>query len=336
MIDKEISIPIHLLDSCDYNPKIEIQGSYKVGLTASLDYFSIRDRLKVWANPKKKGRYTILNGNQRIGLIINSRKVQHICEHFNLDPEHANSPDPAISRAFKSRLKEIQADPANEKILQNIHAKVMQSSIDVQVMERLNEKSDAKMEEADARLFVGTWDRNKAKYDEAKLVNKVYDALLPGHQEKKSLIDNLLRPERAFIQPLVRPEIPHVPTLAPSLASPITAPAPEAAPAPAEDFGKWGPPPPVESPPPPKPSLIPFVLSLTPEGHKKIENHILRNSSRLFREKTLQNALRNLETILDGEDIDLQSIVCETALLCLNRRAEIKSDKKPKKSEKSD
>lgn len=330
MIDKEISIPIHLLDACEFNPKIEIQGSYKIGLTSSIDYFGLRDRLKVWPNPKKKGRYTILNGNQRIGIIVSQRKLALICEHFGLNPDDAYSVDSAVSRAYKSRLKSIQQDPDNEKILQQIHAKVMQSSIDVQVIEKLNDKSDAKLEEADARLFVGTWDRNKAKHDEAKLINQVYDQLLPNYNEKRNLIDNMLRPERAFIQPLSRPEIPHTPALAPSLSNPIPA-KPEtsvAAPASSEDYGKWGPPPPIEATPPPKPSLIPFVLSLTPEGHKEIENHILKNSSRLFREKTLQSALRNLESVLDGEDIDMQSIICETALLCINRRAEIANLKK--------
>lgn len=320
MIDKETTLPIQQLDKCPWNSKSEIHGVYRAGLRGSLEYFKVCDRLKVWPNPESPGRYYILNGNQRIDIIIDIKHSELICEHFGLNPDDEYSPDPAVSKEFRGRMRSIKSDPENQKLIQNFHAKVMQSKIDVMVMDRLDPE--------DARIFVATYDRNQAKFDEAKLVNRIVDEIQTKNQE---IIKRMIRPERAYIQPLVKPVVPHTPTLAPGATDPmapgdVVTVAPQ--PAPPEDYGKWGPPPPREPEPALKPSLIPFVVSLTPSGHKEITETILRCSARIFREKTILAALKNLESNLETGDLDQDSIIVEIALLTTNSHLAVAESKK--------
>lgn len=309
MLDKEISVPIHLLDHLEENPKGSIHGIYRAGLKTSLDYFNICDRLKVWPNPTKKGRYIVLNGNQRLPLIIEKFKHDLIYEHFNLNPEDEFSSDPLVSKEFKSRLRSIFSDPENEKLLQNFQVKAMQRKVDVQVMERLDKD--------DAKLFAATFDRNRAKYDEAKLVNNIVDEVRTKNQE---IMRRMIRPEQAFIQPLPR-TVPNISQPSPAHSKPLEN-APEKSPEPVSE--RWGAPPPQEHNEKPAPAaLIPWTISLTREGYKEITETTLRLNSRIYRENKIKESLEKLSTALGDRPLDSDSIIIETALLVINKHIEV-------------
>lgn len=312
MDHREISVPLHLLDLMESNPKGQIHGIYKAGLKTSLDYFGICDRLKVWKNPASKGRYIIINGNQRYGLIVDKKKHEILCEHFGLNPDDEYSEDPAVAKEYKGRLKAIQNDPENEKLLQNFHVKAMQSSIDVHVMD---------LDKEDAKLFAASFDRNRAKIDEAKIVNNIIDEV---KSKNKNIISKMVRPEAAYLQPLARTND-LVSKVSPNIAAPyekepVDAPAdPKKTPGKPSEFGEWGDPPKNEKVAPVQTSLIPFTVSLTRSGYQEINGKILKLSSRIFREKTIQEALDQLSAALGDRALDSDSIIVEIALLTLNR-----------------
>lgn len=310
MKHKEISVPLYLLDLAEDNPKGQIHGIYKSGLKASLDYFDICDRLKVWPNPKAKGRYIILNGNQRYPLIIEKKKHEILCSHFGLDPLDEYSEDPVKSKEYKTRLKSVMADPANMQLLQNFEVRAKQELVDVQVMD---------LDKEDAKLFMAAFDRNRAKTDEAKIVHNIIDEV---KSKNNILINKMVRPDKGFIQVLPKSSPVHVPQVAPTLANPVTPPPEEPKPKQQEiDFGKWGPPPsqPQESTAPPLQPLIPFTVSLTREGYKEITERILRCSARIFRENQIKMALTQLEESMGDEPLETDSIIVEIALMTLNR-----------------
>jgi hypothetical protein len=324
-LGKETSLPIHLIDKCDFNIKIPIHGVYREGLKTSLDYFNVRDRLKVWPHPNKKGRYIYLDGNQRIDLIIDLRVLEQIHEHFNLNPEHEHSRDPAVRNEYKKRLRSIKTDPENQKLLDSFRIKANQSNVDVAIQEDLDED--------DARLFVATYNRNHSKPDEAKIVSQVVDVVAQHQNKNMDMVRRMIRPEQAYINPLPPPVNPFTPAVAPENLTPLVTETPKTPEQIKEEknlYGEWGPPPPIESRPDPlQKAYIPFgPLSLSREGHREISERILRCQARIFREEVLKTALRELEESLEesGDRIDPDGIVFEIALRAMGKH--IKKEEK--------
>jgi hypothetical protein len=313
MIDKETQLPLSLLDRSPYNPKRPIYNEYRRGLKASLDYFTPCDRLKVWPNPQHPGRYYVLNGNQRLDLLIEREEERLIAESFGLEV------DPDLGQPNPKSLKKLRSDPTNESKLKEIQAQALQVMVDVQIMDRLDSE--------DAKLFTLTWDRNKAVYDEVRQSNLADEI----RSKQRRLVDLMARPERSIVPPS-RPK---------PLGDPLgAAPQPQPDPEPFTPTKEkpWGDPPADARPPKggeegdhssPRsvpPSLIPLMLSLTPEGYREISEGVLRSKARLFREKRVQSAVEHLLNLCgeSGGPDTLDSVVVEIALRVLHVHVEVK------------
>jgi hypothetical protein len=97
MADERRTIPLADLVEAPWNPKVPIKSVYRAGLRASIDHFApkgggnpLRDDLKVWPDPEAAGRYIVLDGNQRLGLLRESGVAEVECRVLaDLDPEDA-------------------------------------------------------------------------------------------------------------------------------------------------------------------------------------------------------------------------------------------------------
>jgi ParB-like chromosome segregation protein Spo0J len=97
MADERRTIPLADLVEAPWNPKVPITSVYRAGLRASIDHFApkgggnpLRDDLKVWPDPEAAGRYIVLDGNQRLGLLRESGVAEVECRVLaDLDPEDA-------------------------------------------------------------------------------------------------------------------------------------------------------------------------------------------------------------------------------------------------------
>lgn len=306
MLDIETSVPLHTLEDFPGNAKTAIHGVYRKGLQTSLEIFNICDRLKVWPIPGKKNRYYILDGHQRKPLIIQLIENRLLALHFGISLDEYERPI-LLSDSGKPDTRKLQRlRNENPDVATKIHNKAMSEKIDVLVMSRLTPDM--------ARLFNLSFDRNRAIYDEAKVVRS-YEQVQIDPDLKKTII----RPEAAFIQPAPAPVTPFTGSQpAPELSQPLIRDPMSDVP----NDPRWGPPPPLPANPiSPKAQLIPYTFSLTPEGYKEVNDRTLRATARLYREKQLLQALTELESIIteNGKSIHLDDITIEIALLTLNR-----------------
>lgn len=235
--DIEIVIPLHALDQAPWNPKTPLHGVYRKGLTGSLDTFRFRDRLKVWPNPKSKGRYFVLDGNQRIDVI--REMVEGEIFRLQVDRETATRTiDTAeVARLVEKRAKglatkvETIADgggvttekiPASPAQLASLQAEIVaeltealrkqvadefaaddarESSIKSEANSRLIPcRVLADMDADDAKAFTLAFDRNHAKYNENKVVSLI-DEILTGKSRSARTIEQIIRPQRSFVPP---------------------------------------------------------------------------------------------------------------------------------------
>lgn len=167
--DKLVKIPLGQLDEFPGNPKTPIFGKYRRGLEESLDHFGIRDTLKVYPNPREVGRYFVLDGNQRLPLLIEAAEKAH---GVDLD-----SGDDGV----QDRSRRMAA------LAIHIECRILELSPD------------------DAKRFNAAFNRNHAKYDELKL-SEIHEDLISRLKEQgdeaRTKLKRLLRPEPA---PLVQP-----------------------------------------------------------------------------------------------------------------------------------
>lgn len=313
-LDTETDIPLSLIDPAPWNAKVPVHGVYRKGLKSSIDYFGMRDRLKVIPNPHRKGRYQCVNGNQRIDVITEHFLDVKIRDHFKLADD---CPD--------STFKQVKEDPDNQKAIDKLKKSLVTFQVPCQVMTKLDENTPLSL--ADAKLFTVTFDRNPSKVDEVKQA-EVYREI---HAEKIAHISEASRKVfESRLKTMVRPELPVVEPRASKDESVSPQPAFEfAAPGsfvPTSDQ-PWGPNPPESNhavSTSVSPQFVPMVFSLSSDGHKFITSSILRSKSRVFRENTLKRALEKLEqiTALTTLDDDIDSIIVETALLLINKKIE--------------
>jgi hypothetical protein len=315
-LDKEVSIPFSLIDTSPFNPKQVISGVYRRGLQESLRYFGLRDRLKVWPDPHRKGRYIILDGNQRRDVIEEHLLNIKIKAHFKLADD---CPDAVFNR--------VKEDDANKNAIDKLRKSLATFQVPCQVITKLDDETT--LTSADAKLFALTFNRNHSKFDEVKQAD-VYREIRAEQISKLSEDSRKAFEQR--LKAMVRPELPVVEPKAQSRnGSSEAQPAFEfAAPGTFEPTQEspWGPNPPAQQNQPgsqPRPAqFVPLVFSLTVEGYTKITNTILRSKSRIFRENTLQNALETLEKMLpDDLDSQIDSLIVETALMLIDKRIEI-------------
>jgi hypothetical protein len=298
--DKEASVSLHFLDKFPTNVKKDIHGIYKRGLKASLEYFDLCDRLKVWPNPTRRSRYLVLNGNQRLDLIIEIRVNNLFAAHFGLSLDESGQL-PARD------LTQLRTE--NPDLLKKFTNQVMKTEVDVLILSRLDAD--------DAALFNAVFDRNHATPDEAKIVA----ACEAVTSKPRALIKIMARPDIAFVQPKPPPAVPfsgsnpQLPPIDPSSHS-----TPDLSDVP--DDPRYGQAPPAPSRPP-QPALIPLVLSLTPDGHKEIMSSVLRLNARLPRERKIIQALQELEQSITkrGKTFSMDDITLEIALLTISRHA---------------
>jgi hypothetical protein len=319
-LDTETDVPFGLLDMAVWNPKAVISGTYRTGLKSSLDWLGIRERLKVFPNPSKKGRYIVINGNQRLDLIAEHLLNIKIKEHFKIEESISDS-------AFR-KLKEAED---NQKTIEKLRKSLPTYMVPCQIITQLDENTKFTLD--DAKQFSLVWDRNAAKTDEVKQAD-VYREVIKNRLS--TLADDKRKEFEARIKAMVRPELPVVqPAKKSTSEQPQSFEFAEPGSFQPTEENPWG-------PTPPEPSavasrsvatarqaeqLIPLVLSLTQSGYESITDSILRSKSRLFREHTLKTALESLEKLLP-EDLDAQidSIVVETALSIVNKHIEIEEE----------
>jgi hypothetical protein len=316
-LDKEVEIPLSLIDVAPFNPKQVIHGVYRKGLQSSIEYFGLRDRLKVWPNPSRKGRFMILDGNQRKDVIEEHILNLKIKAHFKLADD---CPEAVFDR--------VKSDESNKSAIDKLRKSLATFQVPCQVITKLD--NETVLTSADAKLFSLTFNRNHAKYDEVKQAD-IYREI---RAEQIAHISESSR--KAFdvrLKAMVRPELPVV------------------SPKPVESSNNvndqhsfqfadpgafvptaeqpWGPVPPAQSN---RGSVggsqsvanqfVPMVFSLTAEGYREITSTCLRSRSRVFREHTLKRALEKLEKVanLSRFDDDIDSIIVETALLLIDKR----------------
>lgn len=318
-LDKEIDIPLSLIDPAPWQPKEVISGIYRRGLNESLDYFGIRDRLKLCPHPKLKGRYILLDGHQRIDVISEHILNLKIREHFALDD---STSDAAFSRVKQS--------PDNQKEIDKLRRTLPVTMIPCQVISQLNFHESLSI--TDAKLFTLTFNRNQSKHNEVK-TSEVYREIVTERlksisEDRRKMIEgrlkSMVRPELPLVVPPAKPKEsdnehssknqPEFQFAQPGMFTPTS-------------DEPWGatPPAPVRSSTSSH-QFVPMVFSLTSEGYKDISNSILRSRSRVFREAKLKQALEKLELICNAQtsslDDAIDSVLVETALLLLNKRIE--------------
>lgn len=329
MIDVETQLPWHCLDPSPWNSKKPIHGKYRKGVRASIDYFEMSDRLKVWPNPREPGRYYVLNGNQRLEILM-EREIERLAVlKFGLQV------DEATQRPDLAKFREAMDHPDHVKEVQSIRSQAAELMVDVQVMERLDRE--------DAVLFTLMYDRNHAITDEARLVT-VADRELPNRPRR--LIDTLLRPDRAFVNPVVTPkslpggppeqspkreesaEFAKYPELPKSENPEKSAKSDETPDFVPTEEKPWGDPPPSrEIPSNPSTntnySLIPRMFSLSPEAIKELDDGLLRTRARGIRQVRLLAAVKQLDEVLaeidQTDESNFDDPIIELALLVMNR-----------------
>jgi hypothetical protein len=316
-VDVETDIPLSLIDEAEFNPKSEIGEVYKRGLVGSLQYFTNRDRLKVWPDPDKKGRFVTLNGNKRLRIFMQQALDEadiKIREYFKLEPSED--------------ITSLKSNPKHGKIISKITRECIAAErIPCQIMNTIDGVNP--FTKADAIQFVSTYDRNMAKFDEIKQADN-YRQLI---QERIS-DDSTRKSVESRIKTMMRPELPiNTPKTSQSNGSSDQSAFTFAAPGEFTPTSEepWGPTPPatqVVTTAQPVTQLVPMVFSLTPEGYVKITESILRSKARLFREFTLKDKLETLERLTEG-DIDghIDSIVVETALSIVNHHIKVEESK---------
>jgi len=273
-LDIETSIPIGLIDEAEFNPKDDLYGVYKRGLEESIDYFGLRDRLKVWPSPQAKGRFVCLNGNKRLPILLYELLVEQIRSSFNLE-----------SDVSLETIEEIRTDSKNEKKIKSILKQSKTWKVPCQIMSMLDENHP--FTKSDAELFVSMYDRNHARFNEVKQAELYRQIVL---KKTQSVAEDARKRLEARIKAMVRPELP---TVVPQVKQPeqeqfqFQAPG-EFTPTESEP---WGPNPPssgagaaqreqVQS------QFIPLVFSISPEGYEKITESILKSKSRVFRPRS--------------------------------------------------
>lgn len=321
--DYEEDIPLRLLDPAPWNPKPAISGPYRRGLATSLGEFTLRSRLLVWADRRRAGRFITLDGNQRLDVVaemaedhlVSLEAARRFLEGGGDPADPVNDP---TTKAGRKRLgllfEELRADAA-------FSASCRSRAHDLPIPCRVLGLSPD-----DAKLFTAAYDRNRSKYDEAKLVDLVDG--IAGRQ--RALIDRLVRPVRPFVPPpaIAAPApAPEVAPPAPVLASTETGSTPTLD-ADGDDM-PWGPPPAPEPTPTqgitrdaaPREQLIPTVFSFLPEFDRELKDGLLGVSSRLLRNQRVKQAVE----AWTGADpnADLSEAALEVALICFNRRAAI-------------
>jgi hypothetical protein len=317
-LDNECDVPFSLIDASPFNPKQPIQGVYRRGLQESLRYFGLRDRLKVWPDPHRKGRYIILDGNQRRDVIEEHLLNIKIKAHFKLADD---CPDAVFNR--------VKEDDANKNAIDKLRKSLATFQVPCQVITKLDDETT--LTHADAKLFALTFNRNHSKFDEVKQAD-VYREIRAEQISKLSEDSRKAFEQR--LKAMVRPELPVVDPPANSRATSQSSTDNQ----PAFKFDAPGEFKPTESEPwgsvPPDrpngvqsqhaPQFVPAVFSLTKDGYEAIFSSILRSKSRIFRENTLKRALTKLEQITDLStfDDDIDSIIVETALLLIDKRIE--------------
>jgi hypothetical protein len=313
-LDKEVDIPLSLIDPAPWNAKTPISGIYRRGLKASLDHFGMRDRLKVVPHPTRKGRYYCANGNQRIDVITEHFLDEKIRAHFKLADD-----------CPESIFKQTKDDPDNQNAIDKLKKSLITFPVPCQVMTHLD--ADTPLSMADAKLFTVTFDRNPSKVDEVKQAD-VYREIRAEQIAKLS--EDSRKAFDARLKAMVRPELPVVEPKTQSIQTNGDQHSFEFS-APGDfkptELEPWGPNPPNSSNSNASEHairFIPMVFSLSEEGYKAISESVLRSKSRVFRENTLKRALTKLEQITDLStfDDDIDSIIVETALLLIDKRIE--------------
>lgn len=119
MPDQHLVLSLDDLCPAPWNPKQPIHGQYKTGLETSLDYFGLRDTLKVWEDPENPGKYFVLDGNQRLGVLKASGLESVECRVLeDLDADEAKlftaSFDRNTARYDESKLADL-ADSLRSK-----------------------------------------------------------------------------------------------------------------------------------------------------------------------------------------------------------------------------
>jgi hypothetical protein len=328
-LDKECDVPFSLIDASPFNPKQPIQGVYRRGLQESLRYFGLRDRLKVWPDPHRKGRYIILDGNQRRDVIEEHLLNIKIKAHFKLADD---CPDAVFNR--------VKEDDANKNAIDKLRKSLATFQVPCQVITKLDDETT--LTPADAKLFALTFNRNHSKFDEVKQAD-VYREIRAEQISKLSEDSRKAFEQR--LKAMVRPELPVVDPK-PERANngtdePVFAFAEPGTFKPTTDE-PWGPVPPASSSSNSSqaiaPQFVPAVFSFTKEGYEAIFSSVLRSKSRIFRENTLKRALTKLEQItnLSTLDDDIDSIIVETALLLIDKRIEALEQVQVKESEELD
>jgi hypothetical protein len=319
-LDAETDVPLGQLDAAPWNPKAVISGSYRTGLKSSLEWLGVRERLKLFPNPKNKGRFYVINGNQRLDIIYEHILNLKIKEHFSLD--HSIS---------DSAFRKIKESEDNQSVIAKLRKSLPVHMVPCQIITQLDENTKFTLD--DAKQFSLVWDRNAAKTDEVKqadvyrevIKNRLSTIAEDKQKEFESRIKAMVRPELPVVQPAKKAMSEQSGSF--EFADPGTFQPTEEQP--------WGP-----TPPEPAKSssgsvatqkqseqLIPLVLSLTQSGYENITDSILRSKSRLFREYTLKTALESLEKLLpDDLDAQIDSIVVETALSIVDKHIEIEED----------
>lgn len=196
-LDKETELPISCLEPCPFNPKKPIHGAYRAGLSASLGYFGIRDRLKVWPWPKRKNVYMVINGNQRLDVI----KEEKLLEIFAAKLELAD--------AKPSEIKRLILEEEHAALVEKCRKEVFSARVPVQIVSMLT--PDVPFDEEEVKMFVSTYDRNHATYDEL-LQAKLAEELAASSARDQKLIARMLRPEKSTVVPIapkfVAPPVP--------------------------------------------------------------------------------------------------------------------------------
>lgn len=331
-LDRECDVPFSLIDASPFNPKQPIQGVYRRGLQASLNYFGLRDRLKVWPDPHRKGRYIILDGNQRRDVIEEHILNIKIKAHFKLADD---CPDAVFSR--------VKDDDANKNAIDKLRKSLATFQVPCQVITKLDDETP--LTSADAKLFALTFNRNHSKFDEVKQAD-VYREIRAEQIAKLS--EDSRKAFESRLKAMVRPELPIVEPPANHRAASESGTDNQ----PAFKFDAPGEFKPTEAEPwgsvPPRgngniqsqsaPSFVPAVFSFTREGYEAIFASILRSKSRIFRENTLKRALEKMERITDLStfDDDIDSIIVETALLLIDKRIEALELSQLKESESNE
>lgn len=299
--DVETVIPLALIDRAPWNDDIKtpVSGVYRKGLEGNLDGWGNRDRLRVWPRDDAPGRYYAIDGNQRHRIFSDRLLFARVLEHLGTE-------------ATEKDVKAFMDSPDNIALLERFRLEAADIDVPVRIMTEVTD--GVPMSRDDAKAFSLTWDRNKAKYDEAGVADTFRDLMREGRTQAAERL-------REHLRSIARPELPVVPPL--SVYTPPALPEPaEGELEPEEEDTPWGPaPPPLERPAKPGMTLIPIVFSVTSEAAAKIEASIVKlRISRLFKERALIDALAHLERLVEADDLDaaINDAIVEAALLNIN------------------